>query len=55
MRGFGIVDVIDDIGKPVLGIDFVLFTGAEETVKHSDVLSSFMIASKEEILPTQIM
>jgi hypothetical protein len=30
LRGFCIVDVVDDIGKPFLGINIVLFTSAEE-------------------------
>ena len=53
MRGFCVVDVVDDVGKPFLGIDSALFTSAEETVKHSDVLSRFMITSKEVILAPQ--
>jgi len=55
LRGFGIVDVIDDIGKPFPGIDLVLFASAEEAVKHSDILSRFMITSKEVILAPKIM
>jgi hypothetical protein len=42
LRGFGVVDVVNDIGKPFMGIDLILFAGAEETVKHGDVLSRFM-------------
>ena len=49
LRGFGVVDVVDDIGKPFMGIDLILFAGAEETVKHGDVLSRFMVARKEVI------
>ena len=49
MRGFGIVDVVDDIGEPFMGIDFILFASAEETVKYGNVLSRFMIARKEVI------
>jgi hypothetical protein len=49
LRGFGIVDVVDDIGKPFMGIDLILFASAEETVKHRDVLSCFMVARKEVI------
>ena len=55
MRGFRIIDVVDDIGKPFLGIDVVFFASAEETVKHSDVLSSFMVAGKQEIFSSQVM
>jgi hypothetical protein len=55
LGGLSVVDVVDDIGKPFLGIDLVLFASAEETVKHSDVLSRFMITSKEVVLAPDVM
>jgi hypothetical protein len=38
-----------------MGIDLILFASAEETVKHRDVLSCFMVARKEVIFSAQVM
>ena len=55
MRGFRIIDVVDDISKPFLGIDVVFFASAEETVKHSDVFGCFMVSCKQEIFSFEFM
>jgi len=47
LRGLGVVDVIDDKGKPFPGINVFLFASAEETVKHSNIFSRLMITRKE--------
>jgi len=53
LRVFGVVDIIDDVGEPFLGIDVVFGAGGKKTVKHGNLLGCLMRSGKEIVLPTQ--
>ncbi len=53
LGGFGVVDVVDDIGEPLLWINIPGFTGTEEAVKHSYMLSRLVIPGKKVVFASQ--
>ena len=47
LADFMVMDPVEHISEPVLGIDALVFAGSEEGVEHSGALSGFMTAAEQ--------